>query len=250
MDDQQESHTAGTPVHGAAYGPGDDVRRAWDRVTGWLERHDPAVFASLGGPASREDVDRAERRMGLTLPQELRQWLLVNGIDAGTQPDMPSCLVTRACAVPLPGGHFLLGLTDIQRVHLSRTALEEAEPSEDPDCPFWRRAWVPVAAERDGLYGTFLDTATGAVGTWAEAYCPEEGVYASLSAFFHHAADWLEGAPTGDWTGPGRPAASREPDPRPQDEPIRVWARAHGFLVNERGRVPSTVREAYEASRR
>ncbi|MFJ6770526.1 histone-like nucleoid-structuring protein Lsr2 [Kitasatospora sp. NPDC091257] len=245
MDDQRESHAAGTPAHGAAHGPGEDVRQAWGRVTGWLERHDPAVFSALGGPGSREGVDRAERRMGLTLPQELRQWLLANGIDAGTRPDMPSCLVTRDCAVPLPGGHILLGLTDIQRVYLSRMGLEEAEPSEDPDCPFWHRAWVPVAAERDGLYGTFVDTVTGTVGTWAEASCPEEGVYASLSAFFHHAADCLEGAPTEAGKGP-----SREPDPRPRDEPIRRWAHAHGFLVNDRGRVPATVREAYEASQR
>ncbi|MGW7582574.1 Lsr2 family DNA-binding protein [Kitasatospora sp. NPDC054768] len=250
MDDQQESHAAGTPAHGAAHGPGEDVRQAWGRVTGWLERHDPAVFAALGGPGSREGVDRAERRMGLTLPQELRQWLLMNGIDGGGPPDMPSCLVTRDCAVPLPGGHMLLGLTDIQRVYLSRMGLEEAEPSEDPDCPFWHRAWVPVAAERDGLYGTFVDTVTGTVGTWAEAYCPEGGVYASLSAFFHRAADFLEKVPAGNRGGPGRPAATRDPDPRPQEEPIRRWARAHGILVNDRGRVPATVREAYEASRR
>ncbi|MFE7526388.1 histone-like nucleoid-structuring protein Lsr2 [Kitasatospora sp. NPDC057542] len=245
MDDQQGSHVTGTPAPGAG-----DVQQAWGRVTAWLERHDPAVFAALGGPGSREAVERAERRMGLTLPPELRQWLLVNGIDAGVRPDMPSCLVTRDCAVPLPGGHMLLGLTDIQRVYLSRTALEEAEPSEDPDCPFWRRTWVPIAAERDGLYGTFLDTATGTVGTWAEASCPEEGVYASLSAFFQHAADRLEGVSSGDWTGPGKPAASREPGPLPQDEPIRVWARTHGILVNDRGRVPAAIREAYEASRR
>lgn len=235
MDDQREWHGTG------------DVRQAWGRVTGWLGRHDPALLAALGGAGSPQDVERAERRMGLTLPQELRQWLLVNGIDAGVQPDMPSCLVTRGCAVPLPGGHILLGLTDIQRVYLGRTDLEEAEPSEDPDCPFWRRTWVPIAAERDGLYGTFLDTATGAVGTWAEASCPQEGVYASLSAFFHAAADHLEGVPSRDRQGPARPAASGEPDrlPRPQeDDPIRVWARAHGILVNDRGRVPSSVREA------
>ncbi|MFD4657796.1 histone-like nucleoid-structuring protein Lsr2 [Kitasatospora sp. NPDC058444] len=240
MDDQRESHGTG------------DVRQAWGRVTGWLGRHDPALFAALAGAGSPQAVDRAERRMGLALPRELRQWLLVNGVDAGVPPDMPSSLVTRDCAVPLPVGHILLGLTDIQRVYHSRMGLEEAEPSKDPDCPFWRRTWVPIAAERDGLYGTFLDTATGAVGTWAEASCPEEGVYASLAAFFHAAADGLEGAPSRDRRGPARPAASREADrlPRPQDEPIRVWARAHGILVDDRGRIPSSVREAYEVSQR
>ncbi|MFD4600552.1 histone-like nucleoid-structuring protein Lsr2 [Streptomyces sp. NPDC058464] len=39
-------------------------------------------------------------------------------------------------------------------------------------------------------------------------------------------------------------------DPRPEDEPVRLWARANGYLVNDRGRVPASVREAYEMSQR
>ncbi|MEU1289794.1 histone-like nucleoid-structuring protein Lsr2 [Kitasatospora sp. NPDC005856] len=74
-------------------------------------------------------------------------------------------------------------------------------------------------------------------------------MHASLAAFFRHAADRLEGISSHEHRSPHRPAAPREPAlPRPQDEPIRLWARAHGILVNDRGRVPSAVREAYEAS--
>ncbi|MBW8798691.1 MAG: Lsr2 family protein [Streptomyces sp.] len=124
------------------------------------------------------------------------------------------------------------------------------QPSPDPEFPFWRREWVPIAAERDGLYGTFLDTRSGTVGTWADAHDPEEGVYASLFAFFQETADRLEGVSSGDWSGPGRSAGPRGLDPRPEDEPIRRWARANGYLVNDRGRVPAAVREAYEMSRR
>ncbi|MFJ6618034.1 histone-like nucleoid-structuring protein Lsr2 [Kitasatospora sp. NPDC091335] len=57
-------------------------------------------------------------------------------------------------------------------------------------------------------------------------------------------ADRLEGVSSGDWTG----SAARRRDPRPQDEPVRRWARANGFGVSERGRVPSALREACEAS--
>ncbi|MEV6191915.1 histone-like nucleoid-structuring protein Lsr2 [Streptomyces sp. NPDC051920] len=60
--------------------------------------------------------------------------------------------------------------------------------------------------------------------------------------------DLLEGRSSGDWSGPGRPLC--EPDPRPDDEPMRRWARANGFLVNDRGRVPASIRDAYENSRR
>jgi hypothetical protein len=188
--------------------------------------------------------------MDLKLPPEMWQWLLANDIDAGRQPDGHACLVALGSDIPLPGGHLLLGLTDIQRVYLSQMGLEEMQPSADSDHPLWRREWVPVAAERDGLYGTFLDTLNGTVGTWAEAHGPEEGVYASLFAFFQEAADRLEGVSTGDWRGPGRPARPHKLDPRPEDEPIRLWARANGYLVNDRGRVPASTREAYEMSRR
>ncbi|WP_277351002.1 MULTISPECIES: histone-like nucleoid-structuring protein Lsr2 [Streptomyces] len=59
-------------------------------------------------------------------------------------------------------------------------------------------------------------------------------------------ADQLEGVSSGAWGGPGR---VRGRDPRPEDEPVRVWARANGYPVNDRGRVPAAIREAYEASR-
>ncbi|MBD0743099.1 histone-like nucleoid-structuring protein Lsr2 [Streptomyces sp. CBMA152] len=226
-----------------------DVREAWGRVIAWLERHDPAVFAALGGPGSPTAISRAEVRMGLKLPREMRQWLLANDIDAGRQPDVSSCLVALGCGGVIPSGPLLLGLTDIQRVYLSRMDAEKREPS-DPDCPFWRREWVPIAAERDGFYGTFVDTVNGTIGTWTEASGPEEGAYASLFAFFQDAADRLEGVSSGDWRSPGRPARLRELDPRPEDEPIRLWARTNGYLVNDRGRIPSDIREAYEVSRR
>ncbi|MFJ9901926.1 hypothetical protein ACIRVK_03285 [Streptomyces sp. NPDC101152] len=187
---------------------------------------------------------------GLNLPEDMRQWLLANDIDAGRQPDDQSRLVALGCELDIPGGHLLLGLTDIQRVYLSRMGLEESAPSADPGHPFWRREWVPIAAESDGLYGTYLDTLSGTIGTWNEANGPVEGAYASLFAFFQETADRLEGVSTGDWRGPGRSARARRPDLRPKDEPIPLWAHANRYLVNDRGRIPASIREAYQASQR
>ncbi|MGW3061470.1 Lsr2 family DNA-binding protein [Streptomyces goshikiensis] len=45
-----------------------------------------------------------------------------------------------------------------------------------------------------------------------------------------------------------RPDRAHRLDPRPEDEPIRLWARANGYLVNDRGHIPGPLREAYEAS--
>ncbi|MER7850684.1 histone-like nucleoid-structuring protein Lsr2 [Kitasatospora sp. NPDC096077] len=224
-----------------------DVREAWGRVVGRLERHDPGRFAALGGPGDAEAVRRAELAMGLELPEELRWWFLANDLDAAARSDAQPCVVTHGCDVPLPGGGLLLGLTDVQSVHRRQSAAGEAGPSPEPDRPLWRREWVPIAAERDGYYGTFLDTVHGTVGTWSEPYGPEEGVYASLAAFFQQTADLLEGVSTGDWSGPGRPARPRAPErTRPEDEPIRHWARAHGLVVHDRGRIPAAVRMAFE----
>lgn len=224
------------------------MREAWGRVTSWLERNDPATFAMIGRPGSHVSTREAEVRMGLDLPWEMREWLLANDLDAGRRPDPHACLVALGCEMDIPGGHLLLGLTDIQRVYLSRMGSAEMEPPPDPGHPPWRREWVPFAAERDGLYGTFLDTLSGTIGSWAEGHGPEEGVHASLSAFFQATADRLEGVSTGDWGGPGRTAGPRRLDPRPHDEPIRLWARANGHPVNDRGRIPAKIREAYQRS--
>ncbi|MFD0560658.1 hypothetical protein ACFQ2M_00425 [Kitasatospora saccharophila] len=156
-------------------GEAGDVREAWARVTGWLERNDPAVFAALGGPGSREALDRAELRMGLELPAQLRQWLLLNDVDADGRTDRRAGRVRRGCPLPGLGGHLLLGLADIQRVYLGKTDPERSTPATDPDRPVWRREWLPVVAECDALHGTFLNTADGTVGTWGEADGPLEG---------------------------------------------------------------------------
>ncbi|MFE0476879.1 histone-like nucleoid-structuring protein Lsr2 [Streptomyces sp. NPDC058947] len=96
--------------------------------------------------------------------------------------------------------------------------MEELARSGSTDYPSWRREWVPIASERDGFYGTFVNTITGAVGSWSEVS-------------------------SGAWDGPGR---ARRRDPRPEDDPVRLWARANGYLVNDRGRIPAAIREAYE----
>ncbi|MGW1885000.1 Lsr2 family DNA-binding protein [Streptomyces sp. NPDC001970] len=122
--------------------------------------------------------------------------------------------------------------------------MEEMEPSEDPDYPSWRREWVPISAESDGFYGKFLDTRTGSIGSWTEGSCPEEGAYTSLFAFFQDVADHLEGV-SGNAS---ESAGDRMRDRSPQGEAIRLWARANGYVVNDKGRIPASIREAYEAS--
>lgn len=184
--------------------------------------------------------------MGLELPEQLRQWLLAHDVEAGRQTRTGSDLVALGCPGVILSGGLLLGLMDVERVYHHRMAMEEAAPSGDPDHPSWRREWVPIVSERDGTHGKFVNTATGTVGSWSEGSSPEDGEFASLFAFFEHVADQLEGVSSGDRGGLGRAPG---PAPRPEDDSVRLWARANGYLVNDRGRIPAAIREAYEASR-
>ncbi|MEU8920765.1 Lsr2 family protein [Kitasatospora sp. NPDC048545] len=45
---------------------------------------------------------------------------------------------------------------------------------------------------------------------------------------------------------PGRTSAQRPSGSAPDTAKVRAWAKEQGMEVNDRGRVPSTVREAYD----
>jgi hypothetical protein len=56
---------------------------------------------------------------------------------------------------------------------------------------------------------------------------------------------------TGSGTARRRPATGARPAiDREQNQAIRTWARSQGMKVNERGRIPSEVLEAYHKDRR
>ncbi|MEU8541995.1 histone-like nucleoid-structuring protein Lsr2 [Streptomyces sp. NPDC048717] len=241
--------TSSVPAHRVER---EDVRQAWGRITGWLQRHAPDALSGLGGPGNAAAIDEAGTRLGLKPPAELREWLLAIDADARQLPLTHSHLGELGAPGLLPDGEVLLGLTGIERVYLHMVNTAERAPSGDPDHPFWRREWIPISAEADGFHWRFLDTRTGSLGSWAEGSSPVENTYPSLSAFFHDVADQLagiryDGASGGARPGsPGRRRTDEGTDER--TEAIRRWARAQGYLINDRGRVPSAIRESYEAS--
>lgn len=49
-------------------------------------------------------------------------------------------------------------------------------------------------------------------------------------------------------TGRAKGAKARKDTDGPSAEEVRVWARDNGLQVNERGRVPKEIREAFEAA--
>ncbi|MEV7176491.1 histone-like nucleoid-structuring protein Lsr2 [Kitasatospora sp. NPDC093679] len=220
-----------------------DVLREWERIVRRVRRHAPEAVAALDGPGDPAAIEAAQRRTGVVFPPELRAWLAASGLGRLRADGGRETLVAFGHEGVLPTGGLLLGLTDIERVHGFKQSLEESDPPDGDDVN-WRSWWVPITAECDGFSGRFLDARTGAVGAWSEGELPSEGLHPSLSAFLRAAADELEGVPAAPGSGPGSRVRQG-----PDDEAVRAWARRSGYAVNDRGRIPSALREAWRAAR-
>ncbi|MGW2771993.1 SMI1/KNR4 family protein [Streptomyces olivaceoviridis] len=178
------------------------VEAAWQRIEEWLSKHAPLSHSLLREPATPEQTEQAEHAIGVVFPPELRALYLIHdgvqGADLdefGEQPFAPGGeddpWHRRANAVDfMPNGQAWLPLEHVITAHGGiLTAL-----SGQGTVPY-----VPVtaSAKYTMMEGTYLDPATGALGTWGDAQEPQ-----SLRAGL---ADWLEdgaaalaeGRPTG-----------------------------------------------------
>jgi cell wall assembly regulator SMI1 len=117
-----------------------DVIAAWDRVESWLRRHPPASPVTPG--ASDELIAEAEAELGFRLPADLRTlWQRCGGPVGPLTPD----------------GEVLLGV---------RQALDAYDLLNHPGV--WEATWIPFTADEpeDPFSGTFIDAATGVIGSW------------------------------------------------------------------------------------
>ncbi|MFJ6918652.1 SMI1/KNR4 family protein [Streptomyces sp. NPDC101133] len=117
-----------------------DVIAAWERIEFWLRLHPPTFPASSG--ASADAIAAAEAELGFRLPDDLRTlWQRCGG---------PTGPLT-------PEGEVLLGV---------RQALDAYDLLNHPGV--WETTWVPFTADEpeDPFSGTFIDAATGLIGSW------------------------------------------------------------------------------------
>ncbi|MFE4048147.1 SMI1/KNR4 family protein [Streptomyces sp. YIM B13518] len=117
-----------------------DVIAAWERIESWLRLHPPAAPVPPGAPD--ELIAEAEVELGFGLPADLRT-------------------LWRRCGGPVgpltPEGEVLLGV---------RQALDAYDLLNHPGV--WETTWIPFTADEpdDPFSGTFIDAATGLVGSW------------------------------------------------------------------------------------
>ncbi|GAA1992781.1 SMI1/KNR4 family protein [Kitasatospora viridis] len=121
------------------------VAESWHLIDGWLAKHAPASRAALRPPASHQAIDRAEERLGFTLPPDLRESLRCHDGDTshfGVLPCDP-----------------LYSTQQIVETRNGRMSIWDADDPDQLDEPWWGTLWVPFAGSDGDEH--FIDAGPG-----------------------------------------------------------------------------------------
>lgn len=168
------------------------MQKTWSRIETWLREHAPELHQSLQRGASAADIRKAEQKLGVALPEEVKESYRLHD---GQAP----------LASPLMGEWQLLSLKnvlrqwDIQQKLLDDGSFDEARGKPvGPVRPDWYNArWVPIAYNGGGdLYCLDFDPASGGrqgqVVTFWHADDKRERIAESFGALLEAFADDLE----------------------------------------------------------
>lgn len=166
-----------------------DIGESWQRVVAWLREYAPVSHRALADAASEEEIAAVEEKIGVRFPDDLRAYLKVNN-GTVTRLDESNGL-TGSCPEGefLVGGWALLPLSSIERLH------HQMMPGPSEDEGYWRREWIPFAAESYAcgeMYGFFIDAVTGSVGQWSDGDVETTDLFPDLSEFFVSVLEDLE----------------------------------------------------------
>lgn len=164
------------------------VAESWSRVMTLLRQHAPADHADLPGPATEQTLTAAEERMGISLPEDLRTWLLRNSLDLPEKDEDVMC-----CGFDgFPDeGSFFLGIRAMEQLYANRCMPGGFDPPDRRDNPFWRNEWIPFLSDQDGWTGRFVDARDGHVGRWFVGEPTVTGEYESMARYFDSVAETL-----------------------------------------------------------
>ncbi|MFC4612929.1 SMI1/KNR4 family protein [Streptomyces maoxianensis] len=162
------------------------VTAAWQRVETWLRDHAPVSFDSLQEGASSEEIDRAERELGVRVPGDLRAlWHLHRGVQSSSG------------AAFLPDNAKLMTIAEAIELHQHWGQIYDFGDG------LWDHRWIPVCTlgEHSWSNGLYLDAGTGEVWSWDE-FANRRVEFESLTTLLEEMADALE-APS--LAGPAKP---------------------------------------------
>jgi cell wall assembly regulator SMI1 len=116
------------------------VSSSWKRIDAWLAVHAPSTLASLRPPAAPDELESAQRVLGVQFPVELRESLSChNGMGEWTS------------VLPEQSPLGAAGIAEHWRMCLEIASGNDglvAHPWDDE--PWWHRLWVPWAVSADG----------------------------------------------------------------------------------------------------
>ncbi|MFD5255282.1 SMI1/KNR4 family protein [Streptomyces bobili] len=111
---------------------------SWRRIDAWLATHAASDFALLNPPATRDDIQQAERLLGTPLPRDLAESLQChNGVSAW------------AAFLPEQSPLTVSGIMDHWQTCMG-VAAENDGLTRRPwdDGPWWDPLWIPWALRR------------------------------------------------------------------------------------------------------
>ncbi len=115
-------------------------KESWRRIDAWLAAHAAGDSALLNPPASRDDIERAERVLGMPLPADLVESLRCHdGVSSWT-----TLLPEQS---PLP----VRGIVEHWQMSMGVAAENDGltrRPWDDE--PWWHPLWIPWAESADG----------------------------------------------------------------------------------------------------
>lgn len=158
------------------------LKSAWLRVLRWLEVGAPASRATLGPPASAQQVSGAARTMDVVFPEDLVALLRLNN----------GARNTEAGAFLFSGEHLL---SVEEMVRLYRGLCGQLD-TEELIGIWWHPLWVPFAASHDTVGCLFVDTRPGpgfgSVGKFFHESGGENEMWPSLAEFIDDMAGAIE----------------------------------------------------------
>jgi cell wall assembly regulator SMI1 len=146
-----------------------DMRAVWNRIEAWLAQHSPTGLASLGGPASEEQLGQCEQALGRPLPDAVRASYRIHDGQVLTRP-------------------FLLG--DWQLLMLEEVVGQWRMMNGLAVTAGWYADLVPLFTNGGGDFYCF-DPSGQIIPYWHDDG-PRDAIAPDLLALLEHHADELE----------------------------------------------------------
>lgn len=131
----------------------------WKKLEAWLAVNAPFCLSNLKQPASDNELDALEQSLGLTLPEDFKEFLKIHNGQSGTGPSL------------FEQGR-LLGTTDIliewqtwdKLLQSGEFEEDHSAPSPEIKAGWWRPGWVPFLSNGRGDH-LCLDMDPTTIGT-------------------------------------------------------------------------------------